>query len=265
MNDLFNNLIVKRLRNGKKFKESGRNNKGKITIRHKGGACDRIFRIVNFQYYLWNIYGIVTKFVYDPNRSGLLMLICYLNGIVSYHLAIKGSNLGDMIFIGSNGLENLKKNVKLITSFFYKFSNGILINNLSVSEKKQCVYVRSAGTVAQLLKVDSLRKEIVVRLPSKEERIFLSNGICTTGQLANFNSFLLEKSMAGRVRHLGVRPCVRGVAMNPIDHPHGGGQGKTSGAGGRRSQVTFTGKVAKTQPTRNKSKSNIFILRKRKK
>lgn len=262
-----NFFICKRLIKGKVKKYSGRNNKGKITIRHKGGRSDRFFRIVNFKYYFWNIYGIILKFVYDPNRKSPLMLVCYLNGILSYHLAVKGNNIGDFVFVGDINLESKKSKVKTLTSFFFNFANGMLINNISLgsSSFSNCKFVKAAGTVAYLLKVDELSRKALVRLPSKEERFFSFTGLCTLGQVANLNHFLLDISKAGRSRHLGIRPTVRGVAMNPIDHPHGGGQGRTSGAGGFRSQVTFKSKVAKTQPTRKKNKIDVFIIKKRKK
>jgi large subunit ribosomal protein L2 len=258
-----NKFLGKKLINGKKKIKSGRNNKGVITIRHRGGQVSRLFRILNLKYFFWNIIGIILKFVYDPNRNTPLMLVCYLNGILTYGLAIKDLKIGQFIFIGDKVFE-YKKSIKNLTNFFFNFQNGSLINGLENRFLSGAKFVRSAGTVAVLLRSDRTSNRVLVRLPSKEERLFNSKCICTLGQIANINHFLFDISMAGRSRHLGIKSVVRGVAMNPVDHPHGGGQGKTSGAGGFRSQVTYKSKVAKGQPTRTYGKFHTFIVKTRK-
>jgi large subunit ribosomal protein L2 len=252
-------FLANKLVKGKKKKFAGRNNQGFITVRHQGGQCDRQYRIINFTYFYWNCYGIILKFSYDPNRTAPIMLLCYLNGILSCHLAVKNLKVGDLFYIGN--INNEVKHILNRTSYFSNITEGSLISNISHLKNKGTQFVRAAGTSAQLLKIDNVKKKVLLRLPSKEERLVDLDAICTLGQVANINHFFFSISTAGRNRLLGKRPTVRGVAMNPVDHPHGGGQGKTSGAGGFRSQVTFKGRVAKTQPTRNPSKNNIFILK----
>jgi len=234
---------------GKKIYHAGRNNEGIISVRHKGSQVKRLFRIINFKFFYWNIYGIVIKFCYDPNRTAPLVLICAMNGILFYQVASINLKLGGVLFLG-NKPKNITKKHFTFSNFISNFAEGNLVNNMEFKNLKGSQVVRSAGCFGQILKIRDLK--VLVRLPSKEERFFAFNIVCVIGQIANTNHFLLSLSKAGRNRLLGVRPCVRGVAMNPVDHPHGGGQGKTSGAGGFRSQVTFKGKVAKTQPTRKK-------------
>jgi large subunit ribosomal protein L2 len=144
--------------------------------------------------------------------------------------------------------------------------DGLIVNNIEIKPLKGSTISRSAGTSSQILKVNYNESGYsLIRLPSKEERLFDYNCIATIGQLSELNHFLLVKGKASINIFYGRRPVVRGVAMNRIDHPHGGGQGKTSGAGGQRSQVTFNSKVAKGQPTRRKKKKLIFVVFSRKK
>lgn len=255
---------VKKLCDGKVYNMAGRNFHGKITARYRGGKCDRFFRLVDFKKFFWNFYAIVLKFSYDPNRTAPLMLVCYLNGCLSYQVAIAGLKLGDFIFVGE--LCNRKYNCASIgtTTIYKDLKEGTLVNNLEIMSLVGAQFVRAAGCAAQLLKIDKKKKWVLVRLPSKEERFFFFDNICTIGQIANVNHGALISGLAGRNRRLGLKPVVRGVAMNPVDHPHGGGQGKTSGAGGFRSQVTFTGRVAKMRPTRDKKKNSFFIMKHRK-
>lgn len=260
---VFVNFLQNKLSKGKKKVNGGRNNQGFITMKHQGGQCKRNIRIINSKYLLWNIYGIVLKFIYEANRNAPLMLVCYLNGVLSYHIAVKDIKLGDLCFVG-----DFKSNLVFVKNWTTKFSSlfeGNMIHNVELVPLNGTKLIRSAGTAGQLLKIDKKKEQVLVRLPSKEERLLSISSVCSLGQNANLNHFLLSIDKAGRNRHLGVRPVVRGVAMNSVDHPHGGGRGKTSGAGGFRSQVTFKGKVAKTQPTRNKNKNSIFIAKARKK
>jgi large subunit ribosomal protein L2 len=252
---VLNKFLKKRLSNGIKVNSAGRSNSGKITVRHKGCQIKRLIRVLNFKFFFWNVYGIIIKVCYDPNRTAPIVLNCYTNGIVSYQIASTNAKIGGLVFIGEVNFK--EKNLSMFTSFINNFNEGSLVNNIEIHKFKGSQCIRSAGCSGQVLK----KKEgtVLVRLPSKEERIFSANSIATLGQIANVKHFLLKISKAGRNRLLGIRPTVRGVAMNPIDHPHGGGQGKTSGAGGYRSQVTFKSKVAKTQPTRNKRKNSIYI------
>jgi large subunit ribosomal protein L2 len=256
----------KKLSQGKKLEHAGRNHTGSITLKHRGGGHKRNLRIVDLKKVLWNMYGIILKFVYDSNRTAPLVLICFLNGILSYQIASQGLKIGSFIFIG-----NLKHKKKLTfdkgdTSVIKDMQDGTFVNSIELNFMKGGSLVRAAGTTAQLLKVAYTSNNYsLFRLPSKEERLIFANSIATIGQIANLDHFLLIKSKASINRFLGKKPIVRGVAMNPIDHPHGGGQGKTSGAGGFRSQVTFNGKVAKGQPTRSRNKKTTFIIFSRKK
>jgi len=237
--------------------KGGRNNTGHITIRFKGGGHKRCFRLIDFQKILWNITGLVIRFDYAPAKTCILSLICYFNGILAYHAATEGVSLGDYIFVGVKKI-NFSYN-RGDVSFLSNFVDGMFLHNLELYPKKGSQIVRAAGTFAQLLKINYNNSVFsLVKLPSKEERLFFNDCIATVGQVSNINHFLIKFDTAGIKRHLGKRPHVRGVAMNPIDHPHGGGQGKTSGAGGRRSQVTYKGKVAKGQRT-NKN-LNKFVL-----
>ncbi len=261
----FNLKISHKLIRGLVSAKGGRNNQGKITIRFKGGRHPRCFHLLDFKKILWNISGIIVRFDYDSLRTSLLSLICFSNGILSYNLGIQGQRLGDSISIGifNNKFLNLKKGD---CSLLLNLVDGFFISNIELYPLKGSQIVRSAGTVAQLIKLYYNQSNYaLIKLPSKEERLFSVNCIATIGQICNINHFLIKFDCAGISRHLGQRSKVRGVAMNPIDHPHGGGQGKTSGAGGQRSQVTFKGKVAKGQKTRSILKINVYILVSRKK
>lgn len=258
-------LARKKLSQGKKKQCGGRNNKGFICIRHKGGGHKRIIRLIDFKKIFWGLRGVILRFSYDPLRSAPLALICYDNGILSYHVATEGISIGKFIYVGNlQGVPSASQ--KGCVEFLHLMPEGSLIHGLEFSPLQGSIASRAAGTFAQLLKARySKTKFSLVRLPSKEERLVSYNSIATLGRVSNGDHFLVQKSKAGLQRNLGVRPAVRGVAMNPIDHPHGGGQGKTSGAGGQRSQVSFKGFVAKTKPTRNKKKPLNFIMLSRKK
>lgn len=256
----FSLKISHKLIRGLVCSKGGRNNQGKITLRFKGGRHPRCFHLLDFKKILWNISGIIVRFDYDSLRTSLLSLICFSNGILSYNLGIQGQRLGDCISIGifNNRFLNLKKGD---SSLLLNLVDGFFISNIELYPLKGSTIVRAAGTVAQLIKLYyNKSKYALIKLPSKEERLFSVNCLVTIGQICNINHFLIKFDCAGISRHLGQKSKVRGVAMNPIDHPHGGGQGKTSGAGGQRSQVTFKGKVAKGQKTRSNLKFNTYIL-----
>lgn len=257
-------LVRKKLSQGKKKQCSGRNNKGLICVRHKGGGHKRIIRLIDFKKIFWGLRGVVLRFSYDPIRTAPLALICYDNGILSYHIATEGIYIGKFIYVGNLRCVPLALQ-KGGVDFLHLMPEGSLINSIEFAPLQGSIASRSAGTFAQLLRAQYINTHFsLVRLPSKEERLVSSSCIATIGCVSNGDHFLVRKAKAGLRRNLGVRPTVRGVAMNPIDHPHGGGQGKTSGAGGQRSQVTFKGFVAKTKPTRNKKKSLNFIMLSRK-
>ena len=252
------NFKIKNLYNGRLNKTGGRNNKGRITLRSRGGGFKQLSRLINFKHLLWNISGMVLTVEYSVKRTSFVSLICYSNGILSYMLSTEGVKSGDLINVGKfSKTENLNKGD---VTFIGNVNDGTILHSLEVSYLKGSIIARAAGTNVQVIKVNYSQEMSLVRLPSGCERLVSKNCIGVIGQVSNSKHFLKKLRKAGQNRNLGKRSSVRGVAMNPIDHPHGGGEGKTSGAGGRRSQVTFKGLPAKGKPTRSKKKKNPFIL-----
>lgn len=243
------------------FKQnSGRNNRGIITFRHRGGGNKRRYRFIDFKRFFLELQAIVYKIEYDPNRTSFICLILYRNGVFSYILAYKGVELGHVI---NNFLSVNKNNMIYGNSFFLKdIPVGSLIYNVELTNGKGGVIGRSAGCYCQVVnKFVYDYNTILVRFKSKEE--YLLNYMCRAviGSVSNEDHKLKKYYKAGQIRWLSRRPIVRGVAMNPIDHPHGGGEGKTSGG---RPSVTPYGVITKGKPTR-KNKINPFILISRKK
>jgi len=237
----------------KLLKKSGRNNQGKITSRHKGAGHKQKYRIIDFKRNKYNSQGLVKAFEYDPNRNVYLALIYYLDGEKRYILAPQDLKIGDVIITAYNapilpGNTSLLQNIPL----------GTFIHNLEYIPGKGGQLIRAAGTYGKLI-----AKEypfVIIKLPSKEMRLFNEKCYATIGRLANSEYFLIKKGKAGVNRWLGKRPKVRGAAMNPIDHPHGGGEGKASI--GKPQPRTPWGKIALGVKTRLKQKhSNQFILK----
>lgn len=242
----------------KKKKWAGRNNFGQITVRHQGGGCKQNYRLIDWQREKNDV--IVIGFEYDPNRSVFLSKI-YNNlknkatNYYSYILAPKGLKVFDKI----QTIKEKKKHLNLHPgdcTILSNFEVGDFIHNVENSAKTKPVFARSAGTFCQVLQSFS-NKYSKLRLPSGTQYLVSSTSKATFGILSNeeFNNRCLEK--AGRSRWLNKRPSVRGVAMNPVDHPHGGGQGKTKGG---RPSVTLWSRITKGKLTRNPRKSNKFIL-----
>lgn len=234
---------------------AGRNNKGRITVFTKGGGHKKRYRIIDFNRLGLN--GIVEHVEYDPNRTARIARIFSLdNKTHSYILASEGLKRGNTI----NDFSNRSKNdTPLKIGSIYTLNAlplGTYIHNLQFSNKSSSGIARSAGTFAQIVSKDE--RFCRVRLMSGEERLFPLTAVATLGTVSNSLHKFKVLGKAGRSRWLGRRPSVRGVAMNPIDHPHGGGEGKTSGG---RPSVTPWGKVAKGQPTRKKKFNNKLIIK----
>ena len=238
-------------------KNAGRNSRGKITVRHRGGGEKRKYRIIDFKRDKDQIPAKVAGIEYDPNRSANIALLHYADGEKRYILAPNGLKVGDVIFSG------LGSDIKTGNCLKLKdMPVGTLVHNIELKEGKGGQMVRSAGTSAQLMAKEG--KNALLRLPSGETRYVNMNCKATIGQVGNLDHENVTIGKAGRKRHMGIRPTVRGSAMNPNDHPHGGGEGRTSI--GRPGPVTPWGKPALGYKTRNKKKaSNKMIVSKRKK
>ena len=235
--------------------KAGRNSAGRISIRHRGGGCRRHYRIVDFKRDKVGIDGKVVSIEYDPNRSANIALVQYMDGEKRYILAPNGLKVGQIIVAGQD-VEPVVGNALPLE----KIPVGIPIHNIELEPGRGGKLVRSAGLSAQLMAKEGGMAQI--RLPSGEIRIVNAKCMATIGQVGRLEHSSVSLGKAGRKRWLGIRPTVRGVAMNPIDHPMGGGEGRTSGGGHPRSPW---GKLAKGGLTRRKRKpSNRFILKRRK-
>lgn len=233
---------------------AGRNSYGRITCRHRGGGAKRQYRIVDFKRNKFNIPGIVEAIVYDPNRTCNLALIKYRDGERRYILAPLGLVMGDIVESSSTcdikiGNAKALKDIPI----------GTLVHNIEIYPGAGGQFARSAGTYAQIMARDG--GIVMLRMPSGELRRVKENCTATIGQVGNLDHEKRNIGKAGKSRHLGVRPAVRGVAMNPVDHPHGGGEGKTSGG---RHPVTPWGMPTRGYKTRQNKRTNKFIVTRRK-
>lgn len=235
-------------------KSGGRNAYGRITTRHIGGGHKRMYRIVDFRRNKLDIPAKVIALEYDPNRTAYLALLSYADGEKRYILAPLNLNVGDRV-IASESADIKPGN----TISLGVMPVGTLIHNLELVPGQGGKVVRSAGSVAQLMGREG--EYCIVKMPSGEMRKFHARCRATIGQLSNTEHMNIAIGKAGRSRWLGIRPTVRGVAMNPIDHPHGGGEGKTSGGGHPR---TPWGQPTKGYKTRNNKRSDAFIIKRRK-
>ena len=242
----------------KKKKNAGRNNTGRITVFHQGGGHKRIYRKIEFKNTLQP--GTVVNFEYDPNRSSYIAKICYLKNKKKYYyylLAPKNLNILDNI---SN--DNLATSKNVGNRYFLKdFNIGNFIYNIELKPNKGGQIARSAGTCGQILQKTN-DNYVLVKMPSGEHRLIPANCKASLGTVSNeeHKNRIIKK--AGKSRWLNIRPTVRGVAMNPVDHPHGGGEGKTSGG---RPSVTPWGRYTKGQPTRSKKNNKLIIKRSKRK
>ncbi|MEG0439223.1 50S ribosomal protein L2 [Solibacillus cecembensis] len=240
-----------------KTRKAGRNNQGKITVRHHGGGHKKQYRIIDFKRNKDDIPGRVATIEYDPNRSANIALINYADGEKRYILAPKGLEVGQVIVSGPESDIKVGNALPLIN-----IPMGTTIHNIEMKPGKGGQLVRSAGTSAQVLGREG--KYVIVRLQSGETRLILAVCRATIGQVGNEQHELINIGKAGRSRWLGKRPTVRGSVMNPNDHPHGGGEGRSPI--GRKSPMTPWGKPTLGYKTRKKkNKSSKFIIRGRKK
>ncbi|OAB49136.1 50S ribosomal protein L2 [Mycoplasmopsis gallinarum] len=237
---------------------AGRNNQGKITVRHHGGRVKRFYRLIDFKRNKDNIPAVVKTIEYDPNRSANISLVAYADGEKRYILAPEGLQLGQVVMSGTD-VDILVGNTLPLANI----PEGTFVHNIEMQPGAGGIIARSAGTSAQLLGKDEDGKYVVLRLKSGEMRRILARCRATIGTVGNSEHSLVNLGKAGRNRHLGVRPTVRGSVMNPVDHPHGGGEGKQPV--GRKAPLTPWGKKALGVKTRKtKKSSNKLIIRRRK-
>jgi len=236
-----------------KKKNAGRNNSGKITIRHQGGGARQKYRIIDFKRNKDNVPAKVFSIEYDPNRSANIALLHYADGEKRYIIAPLGLNVGETIISGDTA--DIKVGNALPIS---NIPVGTMIHCIELKPGKGAQLVRSAGNAAQLMAKEGAYAQ--VRLPSGEVRLIPMNAKATIGQVGNIDHANIQIGKAGRKRHMGVRPTVRGSVMNPCDHPHGGGEGKSPI--GKPGPVTPWGKPALGYKTRkHKNPTNKYIVR----
>ena len=235
-------------------KNSGRNNYGRITVRHHGGRNRRKYRVIDFKRTKFDVEAIVKTLEYDPNRSAHIALIEYADGVKSYILAPVGLKVGDKVVAGPNA--DIKPGNALPLT---NIPVGTFIHNVELYPGKGGQLARAAGNAAQLMAKEGVYA--LLRLPSGELRNVPVNCMATVGQVGNTDHENVKIGKAGRTRHLGIRPTVRGSVMNPNDHPHGGGEGKSPI--GRPGPVTPWGKPALGYKTRKKKKQSNKLIVKR--
>ncbi|MBL0177344.1 MAG: 50S ribosomal protein L2 [Ignavibacteria bacterium] len=240
-------------------KSGGRNNRGRITSRHRGGGHKRMYRIIDFKRNKTGIQGRVATIEYDPNRSARIALIVYPDGEKRYILASQNMKVGEVIESGA-GSEIKDGN----TLPLQNIPVGTFVFNIELKPGKGGQMARSAGNAAQIVAKEGDYAQ--VRLPSGEVRMVRVNCVATIGTASNSDHENISLGKAGRSRWLGIRPQTRGMAMNPVDHPNGGGEGKSKSGGGRQHPVSPWGLYAKGQKTRKKKNtSNKYIIKSRKK
>ena len=238
-------------------KKGGRNNQGKITVRHIGGGEKRKYRIIDFKRNKDGIVGTVTAIEYDPNRTANIALITYADGEKSYIIAPKGLQVGDKVVSG-DATDIIVGNSLMLANI----PEGTMVHNVELMPGKGAQMARSAGSSVQILGHEG--RYTLLRLQSGEVRKVLSACRATIGEVGNADHELVKVGKAGTKRHMGIRPTVRGSVMNPNDHPHGGGEGRAPV--GRKGPVTPWGKPALGHKTRDSKKaSNKLIVRRRKK
>lgn len=239
----------------KKKSSGGRNNLGRITVRHRGGGAKRLYRLIDFKRSIKDIRGRVEYIEYDPNRTAFIARVVYDNGVRKYIIAPDKLKKGDDVISSDKSIDpNIGVSLRL-----KDIPLGMFVHNIELKPGKGGQIARSAGACAQIVgKVDNYCQ---VKLPSGEMRKILNICSATIGVVGNLDNSNTRIGKAGRKRHLGIRPTVRGVAMNPVDHPHGGGEGKTSGG---RHPVSPWAVLSKGFKTRKNKRTDKFIIKKRK-
>ena len=237
-------------------KNSGRNNQGKITVRHQGGGVKRKYRIIDFKRNKLNVPGTVASIEYDPNRTANIALINYADGEKRYIIAPKGLTVGMTVVAGADADIKVGNALPIIN-----IPVGTMIHNIELNPGQGGKLVRAAGQEAQLMAKEG--KYAHVRLPSGEMRLVMAVCKATIGTVGNTDHENIKLGKAGRTRHMGIRPTVRGSVMNPVDHPHGGGEGKAPV--GHAGPMTPWGKPALGYKTRKKNKKSDKMITKRRK
>ena len=236
-------------------KHAGRGQGGRISVRRRGGGAKRAYRIIDFKRDKIGVPGVVKTIEYDPNRTANIALIAYLDGEKRYIIAPKGLTVGNRIQAGSGSPLTVGNSLPL-----KDIPLGVQVHNVELTYGRGGQLVRSAGLYATIVAKEG--KYVTLRLPSGEMRMVYNLCSATIGTIGNEDSMIVSLGKAGASRHLGRRPKVRGVVMNPVDHPHGGGEGKTAAG---RHPVTPWGKPTKGAKTRDKKKpSSAFIVKRRK-
>jgi large subunit ribosomal protein L2 len=235
--------------------KAGRNNNGRITSRHKEAGAKKLYRIIDFKRNKFGIPATVKAIEYDPYRNCRIALVVYADGEKRYIIQPKGLKVGDVVQAAESGLDIKVGNAMKLKNI----PVGTIVHNIELKPGKGGQIVRSAGTSAQIMGRDG--KYVSLRLPSSEMRLVLGECMATVGVVGNEEYANIVIAKAGRTRHMGIRPQTRGSAMNPIDHPHGGGEGKTNSG---RHPVTPWGKPTKGAKTRRKKASDKLIITRRK-
>ncbi len=235
-------------------KKAGRNNQGKITVRHQGGGEKRKYRIIDFKRNKFDIEGTIASIEYDPNRSSNICLVNYADGEKRYILAPKGIKVGMKVISAENADIKVGNTLPIAN-----IPVGTTVHNVELKPGKGGELARSAGSSVQILGRED--NYVLVRLTSGEVRKVLGTCLATVGEVGNEDYGLVKLGKAGRKRHMGIRPTVRGSVMNPNDHPHGGGEGKAPV--GRSGPMTPWGKPALGYKTRKKKASDKLIVRRR--
>jgi large subunit ribosomal protein L2 len=236
--------------------KAGRNNQGRITSRHKEGGAKKLYRIIDFKRNKYNVSGRVATIEYDPYRNCRICLVIYKDGDKRYILQPKGLKVGDMVESAESGLDIVAGNAMKLKNI----PVGTLVHNIELSVGHGGQIARSAGAYAQIMGREE--KYVILRFPSGEMRKVLGECMATIGVVGNEDYANITIGKAGKSRHRGRRPQTRGSAMNPIDHPHGGGEGKTGPSG---HPVTPWGQPTKGYKTRKKKASDRLIISRRKK
>lgn len=240
---------------GRNHRAKGRNNNGRITTRHKGGGHKRLYRLIDFKRNKYDIEAKVITIEYDPNRNANIALVNYIDGEKRYILHPENLKIGDSIYSGKKCEPKIGNTLPL-----ENIPLGLDVHNVELFPGKGGQVIRSAGSSAKILAKEN--NYVVLRLPSKEIRLFKKECLATVGKISNSDIYNIVLGKAGRKRWLGIRPTVRGSVMNPVDHPHGGGEGRCPI--GKPRPLTPWGKPALGVKTRNKKKrSDLFIIRKR--
>ena len=238
-----------------KKRSGGRNNKGKMTSRHIGGGHKKRYRVIDFKRNKFEVPAEVKSIEYDPNRTAFIALVEYKDGEKKYIIAPNGLSVGQIISSGKNATPEIGNAL-----YLSDIPLGTVISCIELSPGRGASIARSAGAFAQLMAREG--KFATIKLPSGETRLVLVTCMAVIGAVSNSDHQLLVSGKAGRSRWLGIRPHTRGVVKNPVDHPHGGGEGKSAGG---RHPVSPTGQSAKGLKTRDNKRTDKFIIRRRKK